>query len=105
VVAREQGEFMRRIVLCILVAMFSFKAFCCVKDGPQCRPICRVVDPNGDGVLDPADVFYLLNYIYSGGPEPIGDGDVNGDGVVTIEDVDYLIDYLYSGGPRPPCFN
>jgi hypothetical protein len=58
-------------------------------------------DPNGDGVIDSADIFYLTNYIYNGGPAPIGDGDANGDGVVDVADVDYLISFLFENGPAP----
>jgi hypothetical protein len=27
-------------------------------------------DANGDGVIDPADIFYLVNYLFTGGPQP-----------------------------------
>ena len=27
-------------------------------------------DANGDGVVDPADIFYLINYLFLGGPKP-----------------------------------
>src|SRR6266540_2025700 len=27
-------------------------------------------DPNGDGVVDPADIFYLVNYLFTSGPSP-----------------------------------
>ena len=29
-------------------------------------------DPNNDHAIDPADVFYLVNYLFSGGPAPQG---------------------------------
>jgi FG-GAP repeat len=31
---------------------------------------CRHGDTNGDGVLDVADVFYLINFLFAGGPAP-----------------------------------
>jgi hypothetical protein len=63
-------------------------------------------DPNGDGVIDPADIFYLINYLFLGGPPPHGaagmlSGDANGDGVVDPADIFYLINYLFLGGPKP----
>lgn len=61
----------------------------------------RDFDPNGDGVVDPADVIYLVNYLYENGPAPVGSGDANGDGVVDFADIAYLIAYLYEGGPPP----
>jgi hypothetical protein len=63
-------------------------------------------DPNGDGVTDPADIFFLVNYLFTSGPAPHGgagmlSGDANGDGAVTPADIFYLINYLFLGGPAP----
>jgi hypothetical protein len=61
-------------------------------------------DVNVDGVVDIADVVYLLNYFFLFGPPPvpIEAGDVNLDGTVNGADVIYLVNYLFIGGP-PPC--
>jgi hypothetical protein len=61
-------------------------------------------DANGDGVINSADVVYLINYLFKGGPppEPLEAGDVNCDGIINSADVVYLINYLFKGGP-PPC--
>jgi hypothetical protein len=63
-------------------------------------------DPNGDNVIDPADIFYLVNYLFTGGPVPRGavgllSGDANGDAVVDPADIFYVINYLFTGGPQP----
>jgi hypothetical protein len=60
---------------------------------------------NGDGVIDIADVVYLLNYLFISGPasDPLEAGDANCDGVVDIADVVYLLNYLFLGGPPPGC--
>jgi Dockerin type I domain/Fibronectin type III domain/Putative Ig domain len=58
-------------------------------------------DANGDGQVTVGDVFYLINYLFAGGPAPKGSGDANGDGQVTVADVFYLINYLFAGGPAP----
>jgi hypothetical protein len=60
-----------------------------------------VGDANGDGVVDVADVFYVINTLFAGGPAPLGSGDVNGDGVVDVADVFYLVNALFAGGPQP----
>ena len=63
-------------------------------------------DANGDGQVDIADVVYLINYLFVGGPEPLPSlsaGDANGDGTVDIADVIYLINHLFTGGPPPVC--
>ena len=58
-------------------------------------------DVNDDGVVNPADVFYLVNSFYSAGPEPLGIADVNADERVDALDLFYLINFLYAGGPEP----
>jgi len=62
-------------------------------------------DANGDGEVNILDVTYIINYLYLGGPEPLGieSADVNSDGVVNINDITYLVLYLYMEGPEPAC--
>jgi hypothetical protein len=62
-------------------------------------------DVNRDGVISMADIVYLINYLFIGGPapDPLELGDVNCDGVVNGADVVYLINYLFIGGPPPSC--
>jgi hypothetical protein len=61
----------------------------------------RVGDANGNGVLDVADIFYLINFLLGDGAPPIGDGDANGDGSVTPNDIFFLINFFFGGGPLP----
>jgi hypothetical protein len=63
-------------------------------------------DPNGDSMIDPSDIFYLVAYLFLGGPPPAGvagmpSGDANGDGVVDPSDIFYVVNYLFGGGPAP----
>jgi CSLREA domain-containing protein len=58
-------------------------------------------DVNGDGVRDVSDIFYAINYLFAGGPTPMGLGDVNGDTKTDVADVFYLINFLFAGGPAP----
>jgi hypothetical protein len=58
---------------------------------------------NGDGVIDIADVFYLINALFAGGPVPVQSGDADGNGTLDVSDVFYLINYLFAGGPSPAC--
>ena len=58
-------------------------------------------DGNGDGTVNVADVFYLINDLFTSGPQPVGSGDCNGDGVVNVADIFYLMNYLFAGGPAP----
>jgi hypothetical protein len=69
----------------------------------RCDPEFIRGDANGDGVIDVADVTYLINYLFIGGsaPQPMEAGDANYDGAVDIADVMYLINYLFVGGSPP----
>ncbi len=60
-------------------------------------------DANGDGGVDIADVVYLINYIFAGGPAPVTAtaGDPNCDKSIDIADAVYLIQYIFGGGPVP----
>ena len=62
-------------------------------------------DANGDGLINSADVAYLINYLFVGGPapQPWQAGDANCDGKVNSADVAYIINYLFVGGPAPGC--
>jgi hypothetical protein len=61
-------------------------------------------DVNANGTINAADVVYLMNYLFIGGPQPIPleTGGVNCDGKIDAADVVYLINYLFIAGP-PPC--
>jgi len=68
--------------------------------------VSQQFDANGDNVIDPADIFWLVNYLFLSGPAPAGasgidSGDANGDGVVDPADIFYLVNYLFLGGPAP----
>ncbi len=61
-------------------------------------------DVDNSGTADVADVFFLINYLFAGGPAPSSPcrGDVNANEVVDVNDVFALINYLFAGGPAPP---
>jgi hypothetical protein len=60
-------------------------------------------DADYDGVINSADISYLINYLFVGGPIPVpySAGDANSDTQVNSADVAYLINYLFVGGPPP----
>jgi hypothetical protein len=63
-------------------------------------------DPNGDSAVDPSDIFYLVNYLFLGGPIPRGaagmpSGDANSDGLIDPADIFYTVNYLFNNGPQP----
>jgi len=72
----------------------AFKALVAVSHG----------DPNNDSKIDVVDVYYLINYLFKGGPPPVPAqemGDANCDKKVSVSDIAYLINYLFKGGQPP----
>jgi len=67
------------------------------------NPAILHADVNLDGQLSVADLVYLINYLFKGGPAPelLIVADVNRDGALTVADAIYLINYLFKGGPAP----
>ncbi|HJQ39886.1 MAG TPA: dockerin type I domain-containing protein, partial [Thermoanaerobaculia bacterium] len=70
------------------------------------RYVSQQFDANGDNIIDPSDIFYLVNYLFLSGPPPAGaagldSGDANGDGVVDPADIFYVVNYLFLSGPAP----
>ena len=58
-------------------------------------------DADGDGNRTVSDVFWLINYLFAGGPPPRGRANVNGDANTDVGDVFYLINFLFASGPAP----
>ena len=64
-----------------------------------------VGDPSGDGKIDISDIFFLIDYLVSGGPAPCPflTGDTDCSGSIDISDIMMLIDFLRGTGPQPIC--
>ena len=61
------------------------------------------IDGNGEGP-DVTDLAYMVDFMFSGGPEPatLQAADVAGTvGIVDIADLIHLVDYIFQGGPGP----
>ncbi len=58
-------------------------------------------DVDGNGVLNVNDVFYLINFLFAGGPDPVGPANPDGVGGTDVADVFYVINFLFAGGPAP----
>ena len=66
------------------------------------RYACGVLgDTDGNGTVAVADVFYLINTLFAGGPAPVCSADVDASNTVNVSDVFYLINYLFAQGPPP----
>jgi hypothetical protein len=60
-------------------------------------------DANGDGMVDAADIVYLIDYLFvnASAPDPPASGDPNSDCKIDAADVIYLINFLFIAGPAP----
>jgi hypothetical protein len=57
-------------------------------------------DADASGTLTSADVIYLVNYVFKGGPLPLpcaGAGDANCDGGVNASDIITVVNHLFKG--------
>ena len=73
--------------------------------GDSCDVLCGDIDGLG-GEPNVADITYLVEYFFVGGPPPpdIGAADVDGSGGdPNVADITYLVAYLFSGGPDLIC--
>ncbi len=64
-------------------------------------------DCDGSGTFPPnvADLTFLVDYLFKGGPEPnplwVANVDCTGGPVPNVADLSYLVNYLFKGGPDP----
>ncbi len=60
-------------------------------------------DANDDGSANLADAIYIINWRFTGGPEPVcfDSADVNDDSMVNIADTIFLINFFFVEGPPP----
>jgi len=61
-------------------------------------------DVNEDGIVTSADIIYLVNHVFKGGPAPQpvpASGDVNESGTLTSADIIYLVGFVFKSGASP----
>jgi hypothetical protein len=60
-------------------------------------------DANGNGEVSIADIVYIINYLFSQGPQPnpLESANVNCDEDASIVDAVWLVNYLFRNGPAP----
>lgn len=65
---------------------------------------CGDVDGSG-GRANIADLTYLVEYLFRGGPPPPvwQAANVDGDNGINVADLTYLVDFLFRSGPGPVC--
>jgi hypothetical protein len=88
------------------VAVNGLGNFVVTWTGVRGRLFCAALagDVDNNASIDVADIFYLINRLFAGGPPlALGSGDANGDRSVDVNDIFFLINYLFAGGPGPAC--
>lgn len=57
-------------------------------------------DANGSGSVTAADIVFIINYVFKGGPtpEPIEAADITADGDINAADIICLVNYVFRGG-------
>jgi hypothetical protein len=68
--------------------------------------LCGNVNGDSATTIDIADLVYLIDYMFQGGPPPpvMAAADVDGiEEIINISDLMYLIEYMFLGGPPPVC--
>ncbi len=81
------------------------KAWYCGHIAPEECGCCQNRgDADGSGAVNVADLTYMVNYLFKGGPAPVcpEEGDADGSGATNVADLTYLVNYLFKGGPPPP---
>ncbi len=79
---------------------------CCNGDGLRGN-VDLMSGPGGE--IDVADLTYLVEFLFKGGPAPLCEDEGNVDGLegpggpIDVADLTYLVDYLFKGGPEPPA--
>ncbi len=60
-------------------------------------------DVNEDGVVDVADLIFVINYLFIDGPapDPLALGDPNGDCIIDAADIVFIVNHLFAYGPSP----
>ena len=70
----------------------------------HCQPTFKHGDADNSGSIDVSDAFYIINYIFGGGPAPVpvrNSGDANCDSTVDVSDAVYLLNYIFGHGSAP----
>ncbi len=102
----------KHILWCLIVSAF----FLTMGAGGTARAQCICPFPgdvNATGAIDIADLTYIVDYMFVGGPAPVSDtdcpspnrADLDCNLGVDIADLTYMVDYMFGGGEAPcnPC--
>lgn len=80
-------------------------AFVAVSGGPPAPERFIRGDADGSGGLNITDGIFILNYLFTGGPDPqcSDSADADDSGLINITDGIYVLSFLFTGGTEPPA--
>lgn len=84
---------------------FDTTAFIYIAGARTFGPSCVLGDVNQSGSINSADIIFLVNYVFRGGPAPEcsgNAGDVTCNGSTDASDIIFLVGFVFKGGPAPP---
>jgi hypothetical protein len=67
-------------------------------------PAYMAGDVDASGVINSADLIFLVNFVFKSGPGPVPvaeAGDADGSGVINSGDLVYMVNYIFKSGPPP----
>jgi uncharacterized Ntn-hydrolase superfamily protein len=107
------GTFAAQLVSGTSLEVDSVRTF--VDAGGEVRELASVAaiiyflcgDANEDGVVTSADIIYMVNHVFKGGPAPLPAsqaGDVDRSGALTSADIIYLVNFVFKSGAAPCNF-
>lgn len=67
--------------------------------------VCGDVNDDGGFGPDIADLVYLVDFMFTGGPPPpnMVAANIDGEPGITISDLVFLVDFMFNNGPPPIC--
>ena len=69
--------------------------------------VCGNTDNDPAGLVNIADIMYLVDFVFKGGPQPIDlrTANIDGDseGAINVADLTWFVNYLFRDGPEPSC--
>jgi hypothetical protein len=87
----------RFLTIAAMGAFLLFGATAFAQDKSDCG------DVNDDGQMNIADLVYMIDWLYMGGPAPPDPSAAEVDlcNSTDIADIGYLVNYIYRDGPAP----
>jgi len=95
---------MKKAVLLIVLGSLAMFAYAAAFHAERCCLGMRGnIDYSASDDPDIADLVYLVDYMFGGGPMPpcFEEADLTGDETIDVSDLIYVVDFMFAGGLAP----